>query len=196
MPGAVSSARVGGKYEVPGRTLTGSSRAYYFFGVGPTGEHSLNAALGDAKSQTRPDSPANILVDRKLTCFPLCGFSIFMRIDTMLYRTIVRNIKEEGVPVMAQDNAGGAPKEPAPPLPPPENKGEPRAVSFKGLKSGTILEIAFKSAVMGGKNGTDGRYEFLSEEKTGCGWLKPAGGGFFSKTIRCPGAIESLKVVQ
>jgi len=102
MPAAVSSTSIGSKYETPVRTVTGSSSAYYIFGIGPTGDDSLNAAIEDAKSNAPSDSIANVFVDRKLICFPVCGFSIFTRIETMIYGTLVKYTDEAGAPIMAQ----------------------------------------------------------------------------------------------
>lgn len=99
MPAAVSSTSIGSKYEVPVRTVTGTSSAYYVLGLGPTGDDSLNAAIEDAKSQAPSDSIANVFVDRKLTCVPVCGFSLFKRIDTMVYGTLVKYMKEDGTPI-------------------------------------------------------------------------------------------------
>lgn len=102
MPAAVSSTSIGSKYEVPVKTVIGTSSAYYVFGFGPTGDDSLAAAIEDAKSEAPSDSIANVFIDRKLTCFPVCGFSIFTRIDTIVYGTLVKYTDADGMPIMAQ----------------------------------------------------------------------------------------------
>ena len=180
MPAAISSTSIGSKYEVPVKTVTGTSSAYYVFGFGPTGDDSLNAAIEDAKSNAPSDSIANVFVDRKLTCFPVCGFSVFTRIDTMIYGTLVKYTKEDGAPLMPKEEKTDEANQ----------VGEIRS-SFADFKKGDVLTIIFKKDPDGRKSGIDGNYEFLSMEGAGsiCAVFKPISGGIFSGKVFCPGAI-------
>ncbi|HAF95886.1 MAG: hypothetical protein A2021_06600 [Elusimicrobia bacterium GWF2_52_66] len=185
MPAAVSSTSIGSKYETPVRTVTGTSSAYYIFGLGPTGDDSLNAAIEDAKSQAPSDSIANVFVDRKLICIPVCGFSIFTRIDTMVYGTLVKYANEDGTPL---ENSS--------PLSIPGDKSENLINSFNGLEKGTKLKIVFGSNSKGSKRGIDGKYEFLWVANGYCAMLKRVDSGVFSRKVYCPAAIERMQLDQ
>lgn len=180
MPAAVSSTSVGSKYETPVKTVTGTSSAYYVFGLGPNGNDSLNAAIEDAKSQAPSDSITNVFIDRKLTCFPICGFSIFTRISTVIYGTLVKYTKEDGTPAMMQStDLASAPETSS------------KEILFNDLKKGDILTIIFKRDLNERKLGIDGEYEFLWMADGYCAMLKPVGGGIFKRKIWCPQAIGS-----
>lgn len=88
-PAAVSTNPVGTNYEKPVDVVSGQSSAFYIGIFGPFGNDSLQAAVEDALSFRRASSLSNVFVDRRLVCFPLCGFSIISRIDTMVYGTLV-----------------------------------------------------------------------------------------------------------
>jgi hypothetical protein len=86
---AVSSAPLGPK-EHPVAIVSGQSSAYYFLGMGPTGDDSIQAAVEDAKQQKNSDTIMNVFVDRKLFCFPVCGFSLVTQVTTRIYGTLVK----------------------------------------------------------------------------------------------------------
>jgi len=96
MPAAVSSTSVGSDYERPVKTVTGMSSAYYLFGLGPEGDDSLNAAIADAMSYAKSDSIANVFVDRRIIGFPTLYFPIVMRIDTIVFGTLVKYTDKQG----------------------------------------------------------------------------------------------------
>ena len=110
-----------------------------------------------------------------------------MRIDTMIYGTLVKYAKEDGSPLMPKstlsvtavmgDNKSSTP-------------------SFRGLKKGTKLNLVFKINAKGVKEGTDGRYEFLWVAEDGYAMIKPVGGGFFSRGSCSPNKIESMEIEQ
>ena len=89
MPVAVSSAPLGPK-EHPVAVVSGEASAYYFMGFGPMGDDSLEAAVADAKGQKDSDTIMNVFVDRRLFCFPLCGFSLITQGTTRIYGTLVK----------------------------------------------------------------------------------------------------------
>lgn len=89
MPAAVSSAPLGPK-EHPVAMSTGESTAYYFLGLGPTGNDSLKAAVEDGLSQRKSDTMINVFIDRKILNFPFDFFPIFTKITTTVYGTLVR----------------------------------------------------------------------------------------------------------
>lgn len=90
MPVAVSSTSIGNQGEIPVKVVSGRSEASYFLFLGPFGDDSLQAALEDARSQGDGDTLANVFVDRKLFCFPLCGFSLYTSIETRITGTLVK----------------------------------------------------------------------------------------------------------
>jgi len=120
MPGAVSSTSIGSTYEIPVKTVTGTSSAEYLFGFRQTGDDSLNAAIENAKSQAPSDSIANIFVDRKITCIPFCCLPIYKKVDTYIYGTLVKYTKGEDAPVVSQYSKTRGPAEEISPLPLPE----------------------------------------------------------------------------
>lgn len=90
MPAAVSSSSVGNKGEIPVKVVSGLSRASYFLFFGPFGDDSLQAALEDARHGGNGDTLANVFVDRKLFCVPLCEFPLYKSVETKITGTLVK----------------------------------------------------------------------------------------------------------
>lgn len=90
MPAAVSSTSIGNQGEIPVKVVSGRSEASYVLFFGPFGDDSLLAALEDARSKGDGDTLANVFVDRKLFCFPVCGFSLYTSIETRITGTLVK----------------------------------------------------------------------------------------------------------
>lgn len=90
MPMAVSSTSIGNQGEIPVKVVSGRSEASYFLFFGPFGDDSLLAALEDARNKGDGDTLANVFIDRKLFCVPLCGFSLYTSIETRITGTLVK----------------------------------------------------------------------------------------------------------
>lgn len=88
-----------GKYEKPIAVVTGKSNAEYWFGLGPSGDASLQAALADAIRDRRGHTLINTFVDRKAYCFPFCGLPFYMRVETSITGTLVALRDDEGKPL-------------------------------------------------------------------------------------------------
>ena len=114
LPAAVSTNPIGSKYEKPVKVVTGVSRAYYIGGIGPIGNDSLEAALDDALGYARADTMANVFVDRRLICFPLCNLPLIFRVDTIITGTLVDYVEMERTEPIAKEPVSPATK----PLPP------------------------------------------------------------------------------
>lgn len=89
LPAAVSSTSLGPK-ERPVGVVNGISSAYYFLGIGPSGDDSLRAAVEDALSQGKADTMVNVFVDRQVMNFPFDFFPVFSLIRTSVYGTLVQ----------------------------------------------------------------------------------------------------------
>lgn len=180
MPAAVSSTSIGTKNEVPVQTAIGTSSAYYVFGLGPTGDDSLIAAIDDAKSQAKSDSIANVFVDRKITCVPACFFPIYKRIDTMVYGTLVKYRNDSGTDLVDQRDTALT----------SANISE----VFAKLSKGARVMILFGRDKARHKYGEDGDYLFDGVDSDGCAVFKPINSWWGGGKYYCPNEIEAIRV--
>lgn len=90
----VSSSPVG-ENEVPVKTASGSSSAFYILIFGPFGDASVNAAVEDALSKGTADTIMNVFVDRSATVFPVSFLPLVTIISTDVFGTLIRYGNEE-----------------------------------------------------------------------------------------------------
>ena len=172
-PVAVSSTSLGGEREEPVATVTGTSAATYVFGI-PSGDDSLAAAIRDARQQAPSDSMVNVFVDRRMTCFPLCGFPLVVKVETMVYGTLVRYIYAE--PTESAD----VETEPASRTVADFDEVPEGARVWLFLTDGTERELLFQSIHRNGESI----------------WVKPLDGGYFSPFIVPMRSIERVELVD
>jgi len=71
-------------------SVEGVSNAYWFLGMGPTGDDSLRAATADALSKKGGDALVNVTVDRQITAFPHPAYPLYLNITTRIVGTAIK----------------------------------------------------------------------------------------------------------
>lgn len=103
LPPTISSSSINGQYEMPVKVASGHSSEYSVLLFGPFGDASVRSAIKDAMRNTDADTIANVYVDRKVFCFPICALPLLREYETVVFGTLVSYKEVDGVSILPSD---------------------------------------------------------------------------------------------
>ena len=107
LPASLPPAQLGVTDSVPIRPASGVARSVHFFGWRRFGDDTTAAAIQLAKGTDHDLDLVNVLVDRRVHCFPACDAALITWAETAVTGTLVRY---KGMPEWEKPKAPAAPR--------------------------------------------------------------------------------------
>ncbi len=90
LPASLPSAALGTTDDIPIEPVAGRASSVHFFGWRRFGDDTTEAALKNARKGKDGDGLINVLVNRKILCFPACDWPFVTWSETSVEGTLVR----------------------------------------------------------------------------------------------------------